>query len=278
MVWEMYAAKAEFPRFAKEWDQLNGALFSGHPFFDSRFIGPLLDFFGNGKEQLCIHRTNGVMSGALILQSDGFGRWSSFRPSQAQATAILLSEAGQLESLFRRLPGFAWSIELYAADPRYSPDFSRLELVNIASVNAHTIGILSGLGFTEYWDQRSKNLKANVRRYFNRAEKECATPELSEISDCAEMSAGVRRFGELETAGWKGVKGTAVSIDNPQGAFYSEVLSRFAQSNQAAIYELRVGEQLAASRLVISNGQMCIILKTTYDESLSRFAPGRVLL
>jgi Acetyltransferase (GNAT) domain len=278
MAWEICAAKTEFPRFAKEWDQLNGALYGGHPFFDSRFIGPLLDFFGDGKEYLCIHRTNGVMSGALILQSDGFGRWSSFRPSQAQATAVLLSEAAQIESLFRRLPGFPWTIELYAVDPRYSPDFLRLELVNIASVNAHTIGIHSGLSFTDYWEQRSKNLKANVRRYFNRAEKEFATPELSEITDRAEMSAGVRRFGELETAGWKGAKGTAVSIDNPQGAFYSEVLSRFAPSNQAAIYELRVGEKLAASRLVISNGQMCIILKTTYDESLSRFAPGRVLL
>ena len=278
MVWEMYAAKAEFPRFAPEWDQLNLALYGGHPLFDSRFIGSLLDCFGNGKEQLCIHRTNGVVSGALILQADGFGRWTSFRPSQAQAMAVLLSEAGQLVSLFQRLPGFPWSIELYAVDPRYSPDFSQLALVNSASVNAHTIGIQSGLSFAEYWEQRSKNLKANVRRYTNRAEKEFATPELSEITDRAEMNAGVCRFGELETAGWKGLQGTAVSIDNPQGAFYSTVLGRFALSNQAAIYELRVGEKLAASRLVISNGQMCVILKTTYDESLSRFAPGRVLL
>lgn len=278
MAWETHAAKAEFPRFAKEWDRLNAELYSGHPFFDSRFVGPLLDFFADGKEQLCIHRTNGVVSGALILRSDGYGRWSSFRPSQAQATAVLLTEIGQLESLLRQLPGFAWTIELYAVDPRYSPDFSRLELVNIVSMNAHTIGVHSGLSFTEYWEQRSKNLKANVRRYFNRAEKEFSTPDLSEITDQTEMNEGVRRFGELETAGWKGVEGTAVSIDNPQGAFYSEVLRRFAPSNQAAIYELRVGEKLAASRLVISNSQICIILKTTYDEALARFAPGRVLL
>ncbi len=278
MAWEMYVAKAEFPRFAKEWDQLNAALYGGHPFFDSRFIGPLLDFFANGKEQLCIHRTNGVVSGALILQPDGLGRWSSFRPSQAQATAVLLSEARQLESLLRQLPGFSWTIELYAVDPRFSPDFSRSELVNIVSLNAHTIGIDSGLSFTEFWDQRSKNLKANVRRYFNRAEKEFSTPVLLEIIDQTEMSEGVRRFGELETSGWKAAEGTAVSIDNPQGAFYSEVLGRFAASNQATIYELRIGEKLAASRLVISSSQMSIILKTTYDEALARFAPGRILL
>ena len=278
MVWETHAAKDEFPRFSNDWDRLNAQLYRGHPFFDSRFIGPLLDFFANGKEQLCIHRTNGVVSGALILQSDGFGRWSSFRPSQAQANAVLLTEIGQLKSLLQQLPGFAWTIELYAVDPRFSPDFSRSELVNIVSVNAHTIGIHSGLSFTEYWDQRSKNLKANVRRYFNRAEKEFSTPVLSEITDQTEMNEGVRRFGELETAGWKGAEGTAVSVDNPQGEFYSEVLRRFAASNQAAIYELRVGDNLAASRLVVSNSQICIILKTTYDEALARFAPGRVLL
>ncbi|MBL8397178.1 MAG: GNAT family N-acetyltransferase, partial [Candidatus Accumulibacter sp.] len=49
-------------------------------------------------------------------------------------------------------------------------------------------------------------------------------------------------------------------------------------SGQAAVYELYVGEHLASSRLVITNQQMIVCLKTTYDESISRFAPGRLLL
>jgi len=82
----------------------------------------------------------------------------------------------------------------------------------------------------------------------------------------------------LEIAGWKGAVGTAVAIGNEQGQFYTEALGRFARSNQATVYELHIGEQLAASRLVIANDQMVVILKTTYDESLARFAPGRLLL
>lgn len=276
--WELHPAKAMFPKFVADWDRLNAALYDSHPYFDSRFVGPLLDYFANGKEQLCIHRTNGVVSGALILQHDGTGRWSSFHPSQAQITAVLLDDARILKSLFHELPGFTWTIDLLAIDPRYSPDFSCLVLPQIAHAHAHTIGIHPDINFTNYWDNRSKNLKANVRRYFNRSEKEVGTPVFSKLADHADMHAGVIRFGELESAGWKGAAGTAVSINNKQGEFYSEVLRRFAHSNQASVHELYVGDQLAASRLLITSEHMAIILKTAYDESLARFAPGRLLL
>lgn len=278
MGWEIHPAKAAFPEFAQEWDRLNEQLYESHPLYDSRFVGPMLEFFASGKEQLCIHRNDGLVTGALILQADGMGRWSSFKPSQSQATALLLKDPHVLETLFRELPGFVWSIEFYAIDPRYSPDLSQRRLVTLTSPQAHTIGVYPHTSFSEYWDTRSKNLRANIRRYLNRAEKEGAPPALSKFADSAEMSAGVGRFGQLESAGRKGEAGTAISVDNEQGAFYSEVLRRFAMSDQAAVYELRVGDQLAASRLVITNDHMFVILKTTYDEMLARFAPSRILL
>jgi CelD/BcsL family acetyltransferase involved in cellulose biosynthesis len=278
MGWELHPAKAAFSGFANEWDRLNREFYAEHPLFDSRFVGPLLECFATGKEQLCLYRRDGVVAGALILQPDRFGRWSTFRPSQSQATAIFLGDARLLDSLFKRLPGFAWTIELYAVDPRYSPDFSRLDQVRIHTPNAYTIGVDAGISFATYWEQRSKNLKANVRRYFNRAEKELSTPVLTIMTTKDDMVVGVRRFGELETAGWKGAAGTAVSIDNRQGHFYSTVLEQFAGSGQAAVYELHIGDQLAASRLVVTSGKLFVILKTTYDEALARFAPGRVLL
>ncbi len=278
MGWETYPAIASFPKFAEDWDRLNTRFYRRHPLFDSRFVGPLIECFASVKEQLCIHRTNGVISGALILRANGMGRWSSFLPSQAQAGAILLDDACLLQSLLKSLPGFAWEIVFYAIDPRYSPDFTRLHLPKIISDNARTIGIQPDIGFTDFWSQRSKNLKANVRRYLNRADSEFATPEFTKITEQAEITAGLDRFGALESAGWKSTKGTAISSDNIQGKFYSEVLARFALSNQATIYELQIGEQLAASRLVITSDHLFIILKTTYNEGLARFAPGRLLL
>ncbi len=276
--WEFHPARAAFPRFALDWDKLNMQLYDGHPLYDSRFVGPMLEYFGSGKEQLCILRTNGCVAGALILQADGMGRWSTFKPSQSQATALLVDDARALETLLKALPGYAWSLELYAVDPRYSPDLSRIEVASLASAQALTIGVDANIEFSAYWNERSKNLRANIRRYLNRAVNGFGMPVLAKMVSPVEMSLAVSRFGELETAGWKGQAGTAISIDNAQGAFYSEVLGRFALSNQAAVYELRVGDQLAASRLVIANDRMTVILKTTYDEALALIAPGRLLL
>lgn len=278
MGWELHPAKSAFPTFAGDWDRLNAQLYDSHPFFDSRFVGPLLEHFANGKERLCIYRTEGLVSGALILQPECMGRWSSFRPSQAQATAILLSDTSSIYTLLQTLPNFAWTIELYSVDPRYAPDFSRSKMATIIFASSHTIGIHPDLSFTEYWDKRSKNIKANIRRNFNRTKKEFLVPVLSELTEHAQMRDGVARFGELESAGWKGAAGTAVAMENSQGEFYSDVLGRFALSNQAAVYELYAGEKLASSRLVISSERMLIILKTTFDETFARFAPGWILL
>ncbi|WP_291994476.1 GNAT family N-acetyltransferase [Candidatus Accumulibacter sp. ACC003] len=278
MGWEIHNAKTTFAKFADEWDQLNARLYDSHPFADSRFLGALLDHFGDGSQLLCVHRTGDRLSGGLILQSCGLWRYSSFRPSQRQAMVVLLEDACLLASLLPALPRLTWTIELYAVDPRYAPDLSSVTLPLIIEAQARTIGIELANGFPAYWEKRPKKLAANIARYFRRTEAEFGADRVTRLIDAAEMDTGVGRFGAMESAGWKGQAGTAVSRDNEQGAFYLDILRRFALTNQAAVYEFHIGDQLASSRLVISNDRMLIFLKTTYDESLARFAPGRLLL
>lgn len=278
MTWEFHPAKTTFEKYSGDWDRLNLELYDSHPYFDSRFIGPLLDYFATGKELLCLYRSLDAIEGALILQPNGFGRYSSFRPSQAQITPILISDQNLLVELMKALSRYAWTISFFAIDPRYSLDFSTLRLEKIVSAQADTIGIDRGIAFHDYWSQRSKNLKANIRRYLNRVENNGSVPVFVEAIAPEVMRDGVHRFGSLESAGWKAGVGTAISIENKQGEFYAEILRRFAVTEQAKICELMIGTQLAASRLIISNGNMSVILKTTYDESLARFAPSRLLL
>ena len=278
MGWTLYSAKSAFPTYAADWDRLNADLYDSHPYFDSRFVGALIEHFATGNEVLCLYRQDNVVSGALIIQPNGWGRWSSFRPSQAQITAVLLDNANLLPDLLKSLPGFAWTIELIAIDPRYSPDFLAPDMANIVSEQAYTIGVHPGISFSDYWGQRPKKLKANMQRYFNRFEKEFGAPLLTRITDPHAMKTGVTRFGGLESAGWKGAAGTAISGDNAQGAFYTDVMTRFASTGQAAVYEILAGDKLAASRLVIESERMTVFLKTTYDEALSPVAPGRIML
>ena len=278
MSWELHPAKSVFPRFAGDWDRLNARLCKSHPFFDSRFVGTLLDHFAIGNEQLCLHRKHGVITGAIILQPNGWGRWTSFRPSQAQITPVLLDDAALLPDLLKALPVFAWIIDLIAIDPRFSPNFLRPDMATVVSAQAYTIGIHAWVPFSDYWNQRPKNLKANIRRYSNRLDSEFGSLLLAKITEQSEIADSVERYGTIESAGWKRVADTAISIDNAQGAFYCDVLRRFAATGQAVAYELQFDGRVAASRLLIENNEMAVILKTTYDETLSPFSPGRIQL
>ena len=278
MSWEFHQAPTAFAQHAVDWDRLNAELYASHPYFDSRFVGPLLEYFASGQEQLCLYRQHDIVRAALILQPRGAGRWANFRPAQAQITPLLIADFGLVAELMRALPGFAWSIELHAVDPRFAPAFSCARGDVIVTNHARTIGIEPKLGFAAYWRQRPSNLRSNIRRYANRVEREKGGTTLASLVAPDAMAESVRRFGELESAGWKAAAGTAISIGNTQGRFYANVLGNFATTGQAEVCELSIGGQLAASRLLIGNARMVVILKTTFDETLARFAPSRMLL
>lgn len=278
MSWEFHNAKQLFARFAAEWDRLNDELYGKHPYYDSRFVGPLLKYFGGGRELLCLYREAGIIRAALILQPRGTGRWVSFQPSQAQITPILLSDACLLNELFLALSGFAWNLEFLAVDPRYAPKLTNVHARVLSSEHYTTVVVEPDSGFDAYWAQRPKKLKANIRRYSHRLERDGVLAKLELLVAQPTMADGVRRFGELESTGWKAAAGTAVSTDNVQGSFYAEILANFSSNGDATIYELTIDGKLAASRLLIGNERILVSLKISYDEALARYAPGWLLL
>lgn len=278
MSWELKSAGEHFPAFAAEWDRLNAEFYGSHPMFDSRFVGPLLEHFGIGDERLCVHRSAGAIDGALILHPLGLGRWALFLPAQSQAGAVLLKDARHLETLLPALPGHAWSLDLLSIDPLYAPDWTHLRLPRIVIPHANTMAVSTHGDFDAYWEARPRNLIKNIRRYRRRAEETIGALAFATITEPAEVVAALARYGQLESAGWKGRQGTAIAPDNGQGKFYADMLGRFAASGQALVMELRAGERLLASRLLIRQQSMWIILKTTYDETQSAWAPGRLLL
>lgn len=277
MSWEIHPASTAFARFRQDWDRLNRQLFASHPFFDSRFIGLLLEHFADGTEWLCLHRDGSDIDGALILRPLGLGRWSLFLPAQAQIGAVLLRNAKILTSLFPALPGHAWSIDLLALDPRYCPDWHGLRLPHLVREHALTMSIAGHSDFAEYWQQRPRNLIKNLRRYIGRAE-EAGKIRVAVHTDGIAIAAAFARYADLETRGWKGKAGTAISRSNVQGRFYGRLLQQFAQEDKAAVWELLLDDIVIASRLVLLGEAHLIIIKTTYDESFRTLAPGRLLL
>ena len=263
---------------AAAWDALNESLFNNHPMLESRFVDCLLRHFGDGSEHLCVLTSNGVTQAMCLLKPGKLGIWSTFLPSQAQVGPALLPSPDHLTDLIHSLPGKAARLDILCNDP----EFGDLSGGNVATAtpqnHALTMNIRLDGSFESYWAARSKNLTKNMGCYERRPTTDHIECRLLCITDLDGIAPAVARYAALELKGWKAKLGTAIDIKNKQGSFYTELMCRFAATGSAMVFELWLGDQLAASRLVIASADMPIILKTTRDETFDKYAPGRQLL
>ncbi|TAK65183.1 GNAT family N-acetyltransferase [Methylobacter sp.] len=276
--WKLLPAST-FSEHTERWDNLNQQLYRSHPMLDSRFVAALLKHFGNQQTLLAVFPSNEEHGGNfLILRPKKLGIWDTFLPSQAQIAPLLCAYPQSIPRLFTSLPGLpVVAIDLLCQDPLNT--FSTQALPHIETfAHANTMNIDLAETFDDYWHQRSKNLRHNINRYFNRLNKNGINYQLKVFSKPDDLQHALHRYGDLETESWKGKTGTSIHSQNEQGQFYGDVLSAFSSTGQAEIVELYLNDQLAASRINILNKDMLIILKTTYDENLSNYAPGRLLL
>lgn len=263
---------------APVWDALNQSLFNNHPMLGSRYVESLLRHFGDGSEHLCVLTSNGVTQAMCLLKPGKLGIWSTFLPSQAQIGLALISTPDTLTDLIHSLPGKATRLDILCNDPEFG-DLSGGDVATATPQNhALTMNIRLNGSFESYWAARSKKLIQNMGRYERRLAADHIECKFLCISAPDGIAPAMARYAALESKGWKATLGTAINVNNSQGLFYTELMIHYAATGNAMVFELWFGDQLAASRLVISSSDMPIILKNTYDETFDKYAPGRQLL
>ncbi|MCP4268282.1 MAG: GNAT family N-acetyltransferase [Candidatus Brocadiaceae bacterium] len=279
-IWTLHKAKQNFEAYREEWDNLNATLYDSHPLLDSNFITPLVKYFADDNSHLAILSRGNSTQAMALLQNNNLIKWSSFLPSQLQISPVLFKDKDQAISLIKQLPFSVLMLDILAQDPLYSPFYGKeISKSNLSRMHhAITINVSVQGTFEAFWDLRSKNLKRNVSRYINRINKNGLDLNLVINTNTNEVIDSLNRYGQLESSGWKAATGTAISPNNIQGKFYADVLNNFSHLNNSKVYELYIDNKLAASRLVIQNKQILIILKTTYDETIKKYSPGRMLL
>jgi hypothetical protein len=278
MAWQIHQLAGHLGTYRKQWDALNAELFAAHPYYDSLFIEPLLKHFADGRERLCVHERNGVVDAMLIVTRLKRGVWSLFVPEQAQIAPILARHPADLRQLLSRLGRFTLGLECSYQDPENSPlsDSTSGLSMNVAD-HSRTIRVRIDSSFEAYWNARSSNLRKSIKRRARRVKDSGFTTHLACLEESAAMREAVERFGVLESAGWKGKDGTAVSIDNAQGQFYLDVMTGFAAAGRASVYALYFNDDVVAMQLALLSPGMLLLLKTSYDESRASFGPGRLL-
>jgi len=277
MSWTFQSASKSFHDARKQWDDLNRAS-TNHPLLDSDFVEPLLQQFGDDRIVLGTRNGDGD-PGMALLQRKSTGVWQTFQPSQAPLGLIQLGRAddtgAEMREITRGLPGYALQLSVLQQDPDYTsfpqpktPEYVEpLDYIQTARITLNST-------FEEYWKARGTNLRHNLARRRRRMTEQGYKLELSAVRDPGQVADAIREYGVLEAKGWKSRVGTAVTADNAQGRFYREVFERFCARGEAAIYQLRLNDRLAATDLCLIQNGMFIILKTSYEEELNEFSPA----
>lgn len=262
---------------AGAWDALLQRIWGAHPLLDSRFVNGLLHHFGTGAEYLCVgHSATGQTVAMHVLRRGAIGRWDSFTPMQAPVALCLAPGPVGMNALLKALPGFATQLDVLNYDGRFG-DFGCDRPRPNTTWHALTTSIPLTGSFSDYWGARSNKLRQNMRRY-ERKLAELGSVRFVVVQAEEEMRAAVDRYAALESNGWKGREGTALTPGSAQTAFYGEVLTRFARDCGAQAYELWVGDLHLASRLSVNSGGVIVMLKTTFDERHGAVSPGHILL
>jgi GNAT acetyltransferase-like protein len=277
--WEFFTAMPA--TWWTQWDACNEQWHDSSPVLSSRMMRPLVECYGGSAMLYATCQEGSQVRAVAILARSAANRWSLFSPSQAPLSAVLtprsLALASLMRGLLRALPGYVLTLDVPARDPQLRSEVTSDPCAQNAPLGT-TISVGASGGFNSYWDSRSKDLRKNVKRYLHRATEAQVPAQLRQISAPQEIGAAVDRYGVLESSGWKGREGTALHPENAQGGLYRQVMQGFAAVNSGSVYELYLGEQLAASRLIVRGPTMHVILKTTYSEELKQYAPGRLLL
>lgn len=278
MNWACYPID-DFSKHRAAWDSLN-ATFDENPILDSRFVDKAIKWFGDSKLVLAICTSQNTVCCMAVLWKPRFGMWQTFQPSQSplgfwvQDGAYATSEL--CTSLLKSKLGFSFALGITQQDPAIivrPAQTARVQTLDYIDTARVTV---AG-SFEDYWAERGKNLRQNLRRQKNRLQRENIQTHLKIIAKSDEMQKAVEEYGLLESAGWKSKENTAVHGSNTQGKFYAELLSEFAKSDQALAFQYWYDETLVASDLCIKGGRDLVILKTTYDEGITTTSPAMLM-
>jgi len=277
--WQVVALEDYPGDLWRDWQQLAVRHHATNPMLDAEFARLLVQYFGDGLHVLIgTHGVDHVM--LALVESASHGRWQGFRPSQAQAALIVCSADCQVlpDAIVAAFPSLCLRLDLYALDPReHGPLLRDFNCVQRLSSVRNICVEVSG-DFDSYWQQRPRNLRKNTRRYRSRLGDEVGEIRLKVVSDRASVISATDRYGIMESRGWKGRIGTALHPGNLQGQFYRDFMASMAEQGRAFVFELYAGDRLLASRLCVTGSNILVILKTTFDEELKRYAVGRQLL
>lgn len=274
---EWVADPARLEELAEPWDALDPG-----PFGLSGWYRAWWRAFGEGALRVCLVWRGERLAAAVPLERTGPSRWSvmanvhtprlalPFADEWALGEAWLAVFAAARELVVPALPadGAVWR-SLQAARER-SPRWDILAPGNVSPV-VDTAGDFSA------WRAESKPRWGAPLERFRRKmgrEHEAAFELVSAPPDLdGELDRGIA----LEAAGWKGEQGSAIAADAELERFYREAAAAWQAAGMLRCSTLTLDGELTSWDLCALHRGELLLVKTAFDETRRRLAPGLVL-
>lgn len=158
-------------------------------------------------------------------------------------------------------------------------DMSETAIAGYRVFNRHERAGLVTQG--SYNDWFTGNFSRKRRKEYRRLRNRLA--DLGNVHECVwhddePVGPWIEEFLALEKAGWKGRSGTAIACDTNKVAHIRQSLSDMAQSGSLLFWKITLEEKVIASMFGFKHQQQVWLGKMAYDENLSAYSPGVLVI
>ncbi len=126
-------------------------------------------------------------------------------------------------------------------------------------------------------DWMARNFDQKRRKEFKRLRNRLSEQgdlQLETLSHAADVKRFAQNLLELEAAGWKGQRGTALNNDQSTAdAFHAAMVGLFA-AGKLRFWQLTLNDKAIAALFAIVEGDQAWLGKIAYDEAYAKFSPG----
>jgi hypothetical protein len=130
-------------------------------------------------------------------------------------------------------------------------------------------------------DYFKDNLSTSSRRNFRRLRRNLEAMgsfEYEVARGPADVRIAMEEFLLLENAGWKGRQKTSLAAERFRAAFAREAVNNLAERDLVRIHSFKLDGRVIASLIVLLQSGHAWTWKMTYDEDLSKYSPGTMLM
>ncbi len=279
LIWHFFPA-IEFPNTSDRWQRLCDATVR-NPLLSSDFVGTALRHFGDGGEIICLAEgPHGPLAGAVLVRKS-WATWETFQPSQMPLGAWLQPVSAEIgdvaQSLLKSLPGPALLLSVTHIDSalyRRDPAANRCMTVDAIVTGRVEMAPDMETFMTTGSVRDNPKLTAELMRRMRKAERTYGQIRTTVETEPEAAAEFVDAYAAIESKSWKAKGGSALQPGDEQTRFYADLMRQFGRRNAARMYTVWFGDQAVARQIAVTDGNMLVLLKTTYQPEFRGFGPG----